>query len=398
MSLLFLSNGHGEDLNSSLIIQALRKQRPDIAITALPLVGEGDAYRRLGVELIGPTQALPSGGMVYTHPLNWLKDLMSGLLGLTWQQLMALGRYRQTTDLVMAVGDIVPIFFAHLVNRPYAAFLVSTSSYYEGRLRLPWLTRYCLRHPRCVTVFTRDRFTCEDLHRQGMAKAQFAGYPIMDALNLSQCDLELNLSQVMVAILPGSRVPEALRNLELQLQICEAVARLEPTQFRVALVKAITPDQLQALAVAAGWDYHPEGRLSKSLGSQSIQVRAYWGAFADIIHHCDIALGMAGTAVEQAVGLGKPVVQIAGQGPQFTYRFAEAQMRLLGDSVTTIGHAYGKIGSQHLEAIATTLVARAHDQSYRQRCLANGLERVGEPGGSAGIATGLSHYCPSPRA
>ncbi|XGB42840.1 MAG: lipid-A-disaccharide synthase-related protein [Nodosilinea sp. LVE1205-7] len=398
MSLLFLSNGHGEDLNSSLIIQALRKQRPDIAITALPLVGEGDAYRRLGVELIGPTQALPSGGMVYTHPLNWLKDLMSGLLGLTWQQLMALGRYRQTTDLVMAVGDIVPIFFAHLVNRPYAAFLVSTSSYYEGRLRLPWLTRYCLRHPRCVTVFTRDRFTCEDLHRQGMAKAQFAGYPIMDALNLSQCDLELNLSQVMVAILPGSRVPEALRNLELQLQICEAVARLEPTQFRVALVKAITPDQLQALAVAAGWDYHPEGRLSKSLGSQSIQVRAYWGAFADIIHHCDIALGMAGTAVEQAVGLGKPVVQIAGQGPQFTYRFAEAQMRLLGDSVTTIGHAYGKVGPQHLEAIATTLVARAHDQSYRQRCLANGLERVGEPGGSAGIATGLSHYCPSPRA
>ncbi|MFZ4639886.1 MAG: lipid-A-disaccharide synthase-related protein [Nodosilinea sp.] len=398
MSLLFLSNGHGEDLNSSLIIQALQEQRPDIPIAALPLVGEGDAYQRLAVEIIGPTQALPSGGMVYTHPLNWVRDLLSGLVGLTYRQLAALRRYRQTTDLVMAVGDIVPIFFAHLVNRPYAAFLVSTSSYYEGQLRLPWLTRYCLNHPRCVTVFTRDRFSCEDLHRQGMAKAQFAGYPIMDALQLSQRNLDLDPRQRMVAILPGSRVPEALRNLSLQLQVCEAVARLEPMQFRAALVGAITADQLRAMAADAGWDYGPDGRLSKSLGSQLVVVQGYWGAFADIIHHCDIALGMAGTAVEQAVGLGKPVVQIAGQGPQFTYRFAEAQMRLLGDSVTTIGQPYGKVGAQDIGAIATTLVAKVQDQGYRQRCLANGLERVGEPGGSRGIATGLSRYFPSPRA
>lgn len=39
---------------------------------------------------------------------------------------------------------------------------------------------------------------------------------------------------------------------------------------------------------------------------------------------------MAGTAAEQAVGLAKPVLQLPGQGPQFTASFAEAQRRLLG--------------------------------------------------------------------
>jgi len=42
---------------------------------------------------------------------------------------------------------------------------------------------------------------------------------------------------------------------------------------------------------------------------------------------------MAGTASEQAIGLGKPVIQIEGKGPQFTKTIAEAQRRLLGKYV-----------------------------------------------------------------
>ena len=42
---------------------------------------------------------------------------------------------------------------------------------------------------------------------------------------------------------------------------------------------------------------------------------------------------MAGTAAEQAIGLGKPVIQIEGKGPQFTKSFAEAQRLLLGKNV-----------------------------------------------------------------
>ena len=37
-----------------------------------------------------------------------------------------------------------------------------------------------------------------------------------------------------------------------------------------------------------------------------------------------------GTVADKFIGLGKPVIQIEGKGPQFTRSFAEAQRRLLG--------------------------------------------------------------------
>jgi uncharacterized protein (TIGR03492 family) len=93
---------------------------------------------------------------------------------------------------------------------------------------------------------------------------------------------------------------------------------------------------------------------------------------------------MAGTAIEQAVGLGKPVVQIPSKGPQFTYHFAEAQMRLLGSSVQTIGN---KPATQETIAAAAKRVKQIlGDRAYLQTCQQNGLERVGLPGGSAGIS------------
>jgi hypothetical protein len=49
VKVLFLSNGHGEDLNASLILGALRSQEPSLQIGAMPLVGMGNAYRRLQV-------------------------------------------------------------------------------------------------------------------------------------------------------------------------------------------------------------------------------------------------------------------------------------------------------------------------------------------------------------
>jgi uncharacterized protein (TIGR03492 family) len=152
--ILFLSNGHGEDLNASLILQALRQLAPQVEVAAMPIVGTGGAYQKLQVPIIGPTQQLPSSGFNYImfgrllnpltwrqdmNPLNLVKDLGAGLLLLTWQQLRAVQRYSQTCDLLFATGDVVPILFAYLTGKPFMAFLVSTSGYYEGQTRLPLL-------------------------------------------------------------------------------------------------------------------------------------------------------------------------------------------------------------------------------------------------------------------
>ena len=118
-----------------------------------------------------------------------------------------------------------------------------------------------------------------------------------------------------------------------------------------------------------------------------VQVILRSDAFAPILRSSALVLGMAGTAVEQAVGLGKPVVQIPGRGPQFTYAFAEAQMRLLGPVVYTVGQ--GPAGEREWQQAATLIQQLLADPELPARCAAVGLERVGAPGGSRGIAAAV---------
>ncbi|MDJ0660342.1 MAG: lipid-A-disaccharide synthase-related protein [Crocosphaera sp.] len=385
---LFMSNGHGEDLNASLILQELQKIAPQITMTGMPLVGEGNAYRSLNLPLIGQPKSLPSGGIFYMNPLTLLKDVGAGLIGLTLYQIRTLLNDCSRYHLIVAVGDIFPVTMAYISGRPFVAFLVSTSSYYEGKLNLPWLTRWCLQSPRCLAIFTRDAFTSQDLQQQGFKNAKFLGYPIMDILTPTGKNLHLDKDIPTIALLPGSRVPEALDNLELLLKVCESLATLETVQFRVALVKAIKETDLQQLAEQLGWQYQSLGILVKNQGKNIIRVECYYGAFSDIINDCNLAIGMAGTAVEQVVGLGKPVIQLPGKGPQFTYAFAEAQMRLLGISVKTIGKSYKN--PRLFSDAATTIQAILKDEDYLRNCRQNGQERVGKPGGSLRIAQAIA--------
>ena len=381
MKILFLSNGHGEDLNASLIIEALQANYPEINLCALPLVGLGNAYKKLEIPIIGPTRYLPSGGIIYTNPLNWLRDIFSGLIGLTIQQIKAVFKYRHQVSLIIAIGDIVPIAFAYLTGKPFIAFIVSTSSYYEGQLKLPWITSFCLRSPRCQRIIAKDQFTVNDLQKRGFTNSICVGYPIMDALEITGKNLHLSKNLPMIAILPGSRVPEALNNLGMQLQCCEAISELKPMQFYAALVPSITEEALNNLAKSLHWQYLDS---DKKLVKNNCVIHCYWDAFADILQQSDLAIGMAGTAVEQAVGLGKPVIQLPGDGPQFTYPFAEAQMRLLGSSVITIGKNSQE--SALFDQAAQKVIEVLGDRAFLNACKENGLERIGKAGGSLAIA------------
>jgi uncharacterized protein (TIGR03492 family) len=283
--------------------------------------------------------------------------------------------------------DIVPIFFAYLTKQKFMAFIVSTSSYYEGEIKLPFLTKLMLKSPRCLKIFTRDQFTADDMQKKGFSQAIFAGYPIMDVLKPNGNNLHLVTDLAMIALLTGSRLPEALHNLELELQVCEQLILLGKIdlQFRVALVPSIQNNDLKIVAKNQQWEYLGKGKLIKNINNKSVEVLAYNDAFADIISQCNLVLGMAGTAVEQSVGLGKPVVQIPGKGPQFTYRFAEAQMRLLGLGVRTIKEHNSK--EVICQKAAFEIINILQDKIYQQKCQKNGKIRVGEKGGSRQIAS-----------
>ena len=333
---------------------------------------------------------MPSGGIFYLNPLNFLKDIFSGLIDLTLKQFQQINKIKDNYDFVVAVGDVVPLVFAYLTGKNYVSFIVSTSSYYEGKLKLPWLTEKLLRSPRCQQIFTRDQYTADDLQRRGFSKAIFSGYPIMDTLDYEQEHLVVNEDNPSIALLCGSRLPEALRNLQLQLNVVEKlIATSEQSwQCYAALVPSITEEDLQQTAKELNWQYD-DGKLLKTIDKddKKIEVYTYQNAFAEIITKADIVLGMAGTAVEQSVGLGKPVIQTPGKGPQFTYRFAEAQMRLLGLNVITIDDHNDQdfICQQAVEQIKKTM----EDHSFLEKCLANGKTRVGERGGSLRIANDI---------
>lgn len=379
---LFISNGHGEDLNACEVLKALRSKYSHLETIALPLVGEGNAYRRAGVAIATPTKALPSGGFAYMSWQKQIEDFQSGLIGLTWQQIKAARACGQTCDFVFATGDVLPAIFAYLTGLPYAIFLVSSSGFYENRYIPNLLQALIMRSPRCRQILTRDAYSAELIRQRGYPNTCFVGYPIMDVLEPTGKDLHL-IAAPTIALLAGSRLPEAAENLALQLRLCEAIAREfapNPVQFRAALVPSLMP-QLPEIASLVGWQYS-DGKLYQP--DLDMVVVCFSDAFADILQQCDLAIGMAGTAVEQAVGLGKPVVQIIGKGPQFSYRFAEAQERLLGLSVQTIGKEAAT--PQILHEAAQCVKRTIGDREYLERCQRNGLERVGAKGGSENLA------------
>ena len=389
--ILFISNGHGEDLNASEVLKALNIKYPDIKTAALPMVGEGNAYRKLGVDIIVPTLSLPSGGFVYMDKRQLLTDMQKGLLKLTWQQIKAARAFAKDCDLIFAAGDVVPLALARITACPYTAFIVSSSAHYENRMQPPFFMNWLMRSPLCKTIFTRDAFTAKLMQQQSISKAIFAGYPIMDVLEPTQVNLELKPELPMIALLPGSRLPEASQNLGLMLDLAVAIAlEFAPNQvqFRAALVpKMMELDVLGAIALGHGWSFDPPHRFFHNQ-LDHLEITCYCNAFADILHKSNLVIGMAGTAVEQAVGLGKPIIQVLGQGPQFTYAFAEAQMRLLGISVQTIGQtaATPSILKEAAHKVKLTL----QNSEYIKACQANGTERVGLAGGSTRIADRLA--------
>lgn len=377
---LFLSNGHGEDINASAIASALAQLDPTVQMGAMPTVGAGQAYRRLGIEIIGPTKTeIPSGGFSYTH-LRWLlADIADGVISRLVRQLRAVQKYSRDADLVLAMGDEVPITMAALTGRPFFSFLCSTSAHYEQRLLVSWPRSQMLRSQRCWRIYTRDRFTADCMLAQGYDQTAFVGNPFMDALVTGTRPFP----QPLLAMLPGSRQPEAANNLQILLDLAVALGKLGANEMPVCYL-ALTPNFLTGDPAPLAGLPAPWQMLADRLVHPEATVYFATDAFADILEQSTVVVGMAGTAIEQAVGLGKAVVQIPGNGPQFTYGFAEAQSRLLGASVMTIGQAAATV--ETIAAAAGAIDKIFHDPAYLEECRIAGQGRVGGRGAAVQIA------------
>ena len=202
--ILLLSNGHGEDLSGALIARQL--QQLGCEPEALPLVGHGRAYSQAGIPCRGRTREYSTGGLGYTSLLGRITELVQGQVLYLLSRLLLLLRIAHRYELIVVVGDVIPVLAAWLSRRPCATYLVAYSSHYEGRLRLPWPCGACLRSRRQRAVYSRDQFTATDLSEQLQRPVQFLGNPFFDGA-LEAAEPLSGAPQQRLGLLPGSRLP-----------------------------------------------------------------------------------------------------------------------------------------------------------------------------------------------
>ncbi len=387
--ILLLSNGHGEDLSGSLLGNALRSLGHEV--TALPLAGLGGPYSQAKIPLLGSSHEFSTGGIGYTSLRGRLTELIQGQVLYLLRRLFRLLRHAHRFDLIVVVGDVIPVIAAWLTRRPVATYLVAYSSHYEGRLRLPWPCGPMLTGKHFRAIFSRDQLTADDLSEQLARPVQFLGNPFMDPVLHPTSPMDN--SQQRIGLLPGSRRPELEANLQLLLMMSAQFPDSLGISLELALVSSLDDTGLNRCANEVGWQLRDD-RLERQ-GSPAVWVRR--GAFQAVLQQSDLVVSMAGTAAEQAIGLAKPVLQLPGQGPQFTASFAEAQRRLLGPTVFC---AQGDSGSKdNLSAsaqMALQLLERIqHDLDFQQQCHTEAKRRLGSSGGGLRMASSIGALCPS---
>jgi uncharacterized protein (TIGR03492 family) len=400
--LLVLSNGHGEDLIALRLIEALQQQRPSrCSVSVLPLVGQGEAFATaegLGLlQRVGPRQELPSGGFSNQSLPGLLADLGAGLAGLSGRQWRLVRRWGRSGAPILAVGDLLPLLLAWCAGAPFgfvgtpksdltwatpvpqgwrATPLADACHRLKGSEWDPWEWAL-MRCRRCRLVAVRDRLTARNLRRHRVP-ALAPGNPMMDGLSaLPPPDWLADRRRLL--LLPGSRMPEAQRNLE-RLLAALPPQMAGPTTVLLCTGGRPTPAELAPLLAAAGFLPQPipagsdaaaawrRGPLELLIGPGRFASWAAWG---------EVGLATAGTACEQLVGLAIPALSLPGAGPQFQAGFATRQSRLLGGAVHPC-HDAAEL-RRHLEALLA-------DGALRRRLGAIGARRMGPPGGSGRLA------------
>lgn len=385
--LLIVSNGHGEDSVGGRLVDRLQALASrDVECEAWAMVGAADAYRDRGVALVGTQNRLPSEGFATLSPALLLRDLRAGWLQVHRRQLHDARAMRGRYDLVVAVGDIVPMLVAIIAHTPFVLVGCAKSAYYGPGYGYTRFEKYLMRRY-CARCYPRDAETERELSQARIATS-FVGNPMMD--DLQGCaTLAVPDDALVVACLPGSRdnaEANAARILSLIADDATAWERSGRVVFVFALPARFDVERAwQAMSLPARAMWRRETPLTGSDDStftgdarltRRISARFLKGRFPDVLHSARVAIGLAGTANEQAIGLGVPLVTFATDGTQGASYF-RMKMRYFGDAAMAIAPA----GPALREAVQRV----SRDDVQRARMTAAGRARMGEPGGSDAI-------------
>ncbi len=366
MRVLVVSNGYGEDAMGAVLAAALRERGAQVA--AYPLVGTGHLYEPRGVPLLDPRRTLPTAGFGFRTGLRaaW-KDLRAGWLRLTAAQRRTLASRRGLQDVVVAVGDVFCLWMAAAADPRGVVYVPTAKSEHNDPHRAFELA---LVRRLARASFPRDERTAERFRQAGLP-AEYVGNLMMDCLEFRGEDFGIPTSAPVVLLLPGSRQDASANFASLCRVVREVSAARPDVHFLVCLSPTVDPHALaRASGAALVWD---------SLLVDTVRVR-WTRNFGDAVLRAWVVVGMAGTAHEQAAGLGKPVVAYPAGGVQFTPKFLRMQARLLGEAVVPVP------GPQQAAAAVLRLLADPEERGRRGRV---GQDRMGPPGAAPRLAERL---------
>lgn len=384
--LLVLANGHGEDAIAGRILDRL----PPLAVSAWAIVGRGDAYRNRGLPAVGVPNHLPSDGFATLSLKSMRRDLRAGWVGVHLAQDRCAVSMRGTYDLALAVGDIVPLWLAHRAGLP-TLFVPSAKS-----IRYGWRYRFRLIETRlmrkALRVFPRDEPTTEWLTRRGVP-AEYVGNPMMDDLDPEGPLPRIGEGTVVIGALPGSRAHQA-DNLVSLLATADALAASLPPSTSTAVLCAATPaadivpllNTLASQAATGTWRVaaSPASSCPASPGPvlsaehrTGLRYEVWTNRFAAILHRADVVIGLAGTANEQAIGLGRPLVTYPAAGP-FDWSYVRMKMQYLGQSAIAV--------PADPVSVAAAIRGLLDSPSRRASMAATGRALMGSSGASQVIA------------
>ena len=385
--LIFLSNGHGEDVVACKVLDRIRTVRPGLSIAAWPMVGEGASYSARGIETVGTRNLLPSAGFATLDRNLMMRDLQAGWIGTHWNQFRDARSLRGRYRMAIAVGDIIPIAAGILSRSPFMFIGCAKSSYYNPGHGYMGIEKRLLRRY-CALTFPRDRLTVAELEQAGVPTL-YLGNPMMDGLDPAGDRLGVPEDSIVVGMLAGTRA-DAETNL---LDLLAAAGRLhrlhpEPSRIRIAFAARAELDPREVMTEIVAdprlSDWHvtelsnrPDGAVLRLAGPSGMETVITKGRFADILHMSDIVVGMAGTANEQAIGLGIPLVTAPSSGVQGD-QYVKMKMKFFGESAVAV--------RREPDAIARAVVDILGDPERQAHMAAAGRERMGDPGASAAIA------------
>ena len=403
-NLLFLSNGHGEDTIACKVMEALHEINPDISQEVLSLVGEGNVFTKLikdgWLSKIGFSTLLPSGGFSNQSLTGLILDLKAGLLISLWRQWTLINKSAKKGRTIVAVGDVLPLFFAWASGANYFFIGTPKSDYtwtsgprfslsdcyhrLKGTEWDPW-EYWLMRSIRCNMVVVRDKLTARGLRRH-QVKALSPGNPMMDGIAKTECPKDFEESRRLI-LLCGSRLPEAYQNFEKLLIGIQLIQISSPMAVFVPLNSLSMSKRIEFILINLGFKPTDESIYERGIAEiwkkDSLIILIGFNQFSSWANWGEVGVANAGTATEQLVGLGIPCVSLPGKGPQYNLNFAKRQSRLLGGAVA-ISNGY-KTLAKNVEFLLNSDVDRNSIGLI-------GSKRMGPEGGSHSIAIMISTY------